>query len=226
MPDDAEHLPRFDFHSHTYLTDGQTSATEMWRYATVLGHAALAVTDHVGAEDPAPLLARLREEARAWEGSDLTALIGVELTHLPPARIPGAIRRARKAGAEVVLVHGETIAEPVAPGTNRAALETGEVDVLAHPGLLTLEEAELARAHGTVLELSGRRGHALTNGLVAARALEAGASLVVDSDAHAPDQLLPAEQARRIARGAGVAEHRVREVLEGAPKALLRRIGR
>jgi hypothetical protein len=29
---------------------------------------------------------------------------------------------ARKAGAEIIVVHGETIAEPVEKGTNRAAV--------------------------------------------------------------------------------------------------------
>ena len=44
--------------------------------------------------------------------------------------------RARALGAQIVLVHGETIVEPVPPGTNHQAIEAG-VDILAHPGLIS-----------------------------------------------------------------------------------------
>ncbi|HKS59401.1 MAG TPA: histidinol phosphate phosphatase domain-containing protein, partial [Thermoplasmata archaeon] len=163
------------------MTDGQNSATDLWHEAELLGHAALAVTDHVGLNDPRPLLERLRSEARGWEGSGMVTLVGVEVTHVRPDKIAGVVRAARRAGAEIVLVHGETLAEHVLPGTNRAALETGEVDVLAHPGLLSIEDAELARAQGTLLEISSRPGHSLANGLVVRRAIEVGARMVVDS---------------------------------------------
>jgi putative hydrolase len=122
------------------------------------------------------------------------------------------------------MVHGETRAESDAPGTNRAALELGEVDVLAHPGLLTVEEAELAKANGTLLEISGRRGHSLSNGRVARVALEVGAALCVDSDAHDPNQLLGSDAARRIAQGAGLPEEKLRAVLEESPRALVRKL--
>jgi putative hydrolase len=223
---EARRYERFDFHSHTYLTDGTASATEMWRQAEHLEHRALAVTDHIALDDPGPLLERLRQEARAWEGTALTTLIGVEVTHVPPSKIERAVRAARRAGAEIVIVHGETLAENVVPGTNRAALELGEVDVLAHPGLLTVEDAELAKSQGTILELSGRRGHSLSNGRVARVALEVGAALCVDSDAHAIDQLLASVAARRVAEGAGLLETKLEAVLEGAPRALLKRVGR
>ncbi len=214
---------RYDFHSHTFLTDGSAAATDMWRQAEVLGHRALAVTDHLMMEDPAPLLERLRQERVPFEGCRMAALIGVEISMLPPARIADAARAARRAGAEVIVVHGETTAEPVYPGTNRAAIVSGEVDVLAHPGLLSLRDAELAKAHGVALEISPRRGHSLSNGRVAAQALRAGASLVVDSDAHAPDQLVPFETARRIAEGAGVPPGALARVLSDGPREIVRR---
>jgi len=218
-----ERPDRFDFHSHTYLTDGSSSATDMWRHADRLLHRALAITDHIGLEDPRPLLRRLHEESRAWEGSPMVTLIGVEISQVPPRYIASVARGARKAGAEIVIVHGETVVEPVAEGTNRAAIEATEVDLLAHPGLLSLKDAELAHAHDTVLELSARRGHSLGNGLVARRAVEAKADLVVDSDAHDPEQLVPYELARRIAVGAGLSVAATTSALREAPRRLLRR---
>jgi len=217
---------RYDFHSHTFLTDGRASATDMWREADVLGHVALAVTDHVALEDPKPLLDRLRQEATAWEGEALTTLIGVEVTMIPPRKIPDVVRAARRAGAEIVIVHGETPANPVPMGTNRAAVELNDVDVLAHPGFLTTEEAELAKSHDVILELTARALHMVTNGHVARLALEVGNDLVVDSDAHATDQLVSAAHARQVARGAGVPESAVTRVLRETPQRLLKRCGK
>lgn len=217
---------RYDFHSHTYLTDGDASATMMWAEADRLAHQALAITDHIGLEDPGPLLDRLRAEARAWEGSEMTTLVGVEVTVVPPRRLAEAVRQARKAGAEIVIVHGETTAEPVPAGTNRAVVELTDVDVLAHPGFITVEEAELAKAHDVILEVSGRSLHGLTNGHVVRTALEVGNDLVVDSDAHRTTQLLTQEDARKVARGAGVPDSTLTRVLQETPKRLLRRCGK
>ncbi len=226
IPSASPRRERYDFHSHTFLTDGRASATDMWREADVLGHQALAVTDHVALEDPKPLLDRLRQEAAAWEGEELTTLIGVEVTMIPPRKIPDVVRAARRAGAEIVIVHGETPANPVPMGTNRAAVELNEVDVLAHPGFLTVSDAELAKAHDVVLELTARALHMVTNGHVARTALEVGNDLVVDSDAHATDQLVSAAHARQVARGAGVPDSAVTRVLRETPQRLLKRCGK
>ncbi len=217
---------RYDFHSHTFLTDGSASATDMWREAKAVGHRALAVTDHVALDDPAPILERLRQEARAWEEERLVTLVGVEVTLVPPAKIADVVRRARRAGAEVVIVHGETLANPVPSGTNRAAVQLPEVDILAHPGFLTVEEAELAKAHDVILEVSARSLHTLTNGHVVQTALSVGNDLVVDSDAHDPRELVSYELARRVARDAGVPEQRLGRVLSETPRRLMRRVGK
>jgi histidinol phosphatase-like PHP family hydrolase len=217
---------RYDFHSHTYLTDGDESATSMWAAADRLGHRCLAITDHIGLEDPRPLLDRLRAESKGWEDSELQTLIGVEVTVVPPRHIARAVRQARKAGAEVVIVHGETTAEPVAAGTNRAAVELNDVDVLAHPGFITVAEAELAKAHDVILEISARALHGMTNGHVVQTALQVGNDLVVDSDAHRTTQLVTAEAARRVAQGAGVPESTLKRVLDESPRRLLRRCGK
>jgi len=87
-------------------------------------------------------------------------------------------------GAKLVVVHGETIVEPVEPGTNASALISPYVDILAHPGLLTLDEARQAASHDVYLEVSARRGHSLTNGHIIKRGYATGASLILNSDAH------------------------------------------
>ncbi len=212
----------FDFHTHTFLSDGVLSPIELMRRAASNGYTAMAVTDHAGINDQERVLDILVKEcAEATENMGLTVVPGVELTHVPPHRIAEAARRAKANGARIVLVHGETIKEPVARGTNRAALECPDVDILVHPGMITEEEADIARQAGIYLELSARAGHSLTNGHVARTAMAVGASLVVDSDSHAPGDLLTEELARQIVIGAGLTEEEFAAVLETNPMALL-----
>lgn len=151
---------------------------------------------------------------------------GVELTHLPPECIAEAATAARAAGADLVVVHGETTVEPVPPGTNLAALRAKDVDVLGHPGLLTVEEARLAVEHEKFIEISARRGHSLSNGRVVGHCLAAGARLIVDSDGHAPTDLLTEARARIVALGAGVPEAQLPQVLVENPQRLLARLRR
>ena len=212
----------FDFHTHTFLSDGVLSPIELIRRAVSNGYTAIAVTDHAGINDQERILDILVKEcAEATENMGITAVPGVELTHVPPHRIAEAARRAKANGAKIVLVHGETIKEPVAKGTNRAALESPDVDILVHPGMITEEEADIARRAGVYLEISARAGHSLTNGHVARTATAAGASLVVDSDSHAPGDLLTGELARQLVIGAGLSEQEFTPILETNPMALL-----
>jgi histidinol phosphatase-like PHP family hydrolase len=216
-----------NFHAHTTLSDGALSPFELLRWAVAQGYGALAITDHAGLAELEWLAGILGETCRrAREEWDIQALSGVELTHLPPPLIAEAAERAKAAGLDLVVVHGETVVEPVQPGTNRAALLSPHVDVLGHPGALTEEEAQLAAERGIFLEISSRRGHSLTNGLVAKRALAAGARLILDSDAHDPGDLWDDGFAHTVLHGAGIAGEVVEEVLYRNPELLLERIGR
>mgnify|MGYP000144443328 CR=1 FL=1 len=214
---------RIDLHTHTLFSDGALLPSELLRRAVSRGYTGLALTDHADASNLEGIIASLlRFAADQKDDFELALLVGVELTHVAPRSIAALARRAKAAGAQLVVVHGETLVEPVAPGTNRAALECPDVDVLAHPGLLTAEEAELAAANGIYLELSTRRGHCLANGHVAALAREAGARLLVDSDAHEPSDLADLDMARRVALGAGLTPAEAEEAVQAAPAALLR----
>lgn len=215
----------YNFHMHTTLSDGELSPVELLRWAVDKGYTAVALTDHAGLAELPWLAEVLGQSCRiAQEHWSIRAIAGVELTHLPPAVIPQAARAAKEAGLELVVVHGETPVEPVAPGTNRAALSSPHVDVLGHPGLLTDDEARLAAENGIFLELTSRRGHSLANGLVAQRALAAGARLILDSDAHAAGDLWNQAFARTVLRGAGLPEALLDEVLLRNPELLLQRL--
>ncbi|MDI7276845.1 MAG: hypothetical protein QME94_12785, partial [Anaerolineae bacterium] len=71
-------------------------------------------------------------------------------------------------------------------------------------------------------ELSARRGHGLANGHVAALARQAGAGLVVNSDAHEPSDLVSLEAARRVALGAGLTAAEAEDAVVNRPAALLK----
>ncbi len=193
-----------DLHTHTLFSDGALVPAEHVRRVEAMGYEAIAITDHADSSNIDFILPRIIAVAKDLNRYLSTRLVpGVELTHVPPGQIRELTERARILGAQLVLVHGETIVEPVARGTNRAAIEAG-VDILAHPGFISEEEARMAAGKGIYLEISGRKGHSLTNGYVARMALKTGAKMVVNADAHGPGDFLTEAMAEMIARGAGL----------------------
>jgi histidinol phosphatase-like PHP family hydrolase len=203
----------YDLHTHTILSDGEMLPIELIRRMAVAGYTTVAITDHVDISNTEPVLetlALVRESAGLF---GVRLLCGVEITHVPPVQIAALARKAKATGADIVVVHGETPVEPVAPGTNLAACTCRDVNVLAHPGMITKEEAQAAASNGIALELTSRGGHNRTNGHVARIAREAGCQIVVDSDAHAPYDILDERAKNIVARGAGLSEAECRQAL-------------
>jgi histidinol phosphatase-like PHP family hydrolase len=188
----------------------------------VSGYGAIGIADHAGPGNVEWIVKQLVEDCRFCERHwDVVAIPGVELTHLPPAGVAEVAAAAKAAGARLVVVHGETPAEPVEPGTNLAAVRCADVDVLGHPGFLSEEEAAIAAENGVFVELTARRGHSLANGHVARTGAAAGVKFLVDSDGHAPADLLTRELAWKVARGAGLDELAARKVLVENPREML-----
>jgi putative hydrolase len=224
--DCMKQLPqRIDLHMHTFLSDGVLLPSELVRHAVVKGHRALAITDHADASNLEWLAERLLRLVEV-QGNDwpLQIIPGVELTHVMPQTIGRLAEKAKSLGISFVAVHGETPVEPVVAGTNAAAVECPFVDLLAHPGFLTLEEAQLARANGVHIELSARCGHSLTNGHVAQISRQAKARLLVNTDAHAPRDLIDQATARKVAAAAGLSESEVESATVTNPEALIARL--
>jgi len=213
-----------DFHTHTLFSDGELVPSELIRRAHVIGYRAIALTDHGDSSNLGIIIPNIikacKDVAKFW---DIKAIPGIELTHVPPQLIAPLAEEARGLGAKIIIVHGETIVEPVLKGTNRAALEA-DIDILAHPGLISEEEVILARDNGICLEITSRKGHSLTNGHVAGLARKVGAKLVISSDAHAPGDLLSLEMAGMVALGAGLTEEEF-ESLRANSKELMGKVG-
>jgi putative hydrolase len=205
-----------DLHTHSLFSDGELTPAELARRFEVAGYRTLAITDHGDQSNidlTIPRLAAFCEELNRLEGIRL--IPGIELTHVRPEAIPALVSRSRKLGARLVVVHGETVVEPVAPGTNRMAIESA-VDILAHPGLITEEEVLLAKQHSVSLELTSRKGHSLTNGHVARLAHGIGAPMILNSDTHAPGDIWPVSRLHEIVLGAGLTEGDYQSILRNA----------
>jgi histidinol phosphatase-like PHP family hydrolase len=212
-----------DLHTHSVFSDGELIPAELIRRASVLGYTAIAITDHVDFTNIEHTISSLKEVTSIKDEYDMDIFVGVELTHVPPAKLHKLVGIARKLGAEIIVVHGETTVEPVAQGTNHAALLL-DIDILAHPGMITIEDAMLAKDSGICLEITCRCGHNRTNGHVARIAKETGTGLIVNTDAHAPWDLVNDETAFKVAMGAGLDETEAKKATGSQPLNLLKSI--
>ena len=213
-----------DLHTHSLFSDGELLPSELIRRFEEMGYSCIAITDHVDSSNLDFVVPRMVQVAKDLNPQQSVRVIpGVEITHVPPILIESLVIKARELGAEIVLVHGETIVEPVPEGTNKAAILAG-VDILAHPGLISPEEVELAVEKGVHLEISSRQGHSLTNGHVVRLANDFGARLVLNSDAHRISDLMTRQFAHRVARGSGLGDDALDELLANS-RNLVDRIG-
>lgn len=216
---------RIDLHMHTLFSDGELLPSELARRALKLKHKVIAMTDHVDWSnvEAIPTIQDAIDDIN--ENWDITAVLGAEVTHAPLESIDGIAKRAKELGAKIVVVHGETLNEPVLPGTNRAAVESKYVDILGHPGLITKEEAEIALKNDIYLEISARKGHCLGNGHVANIAREVGNKLLVNTDSHAPGDLITFEKSYEVALGAGLNHDEAMKAIVDNPHELLKSKG-
>lgn len=168
-------------------------------------------------------LRAITHECSLYSGVEVFA--AAKLAYIAPCLFPDAAQKAREAGAQIVLAHGETIAPgrvPPAKGTNLAAINAG-VDILVHPGLITREEAELAAEKQVLLEISTHPGHGLANGHIAAIARATGAGLVFGSGANSVREFCNADQLQKTALGAAMTTQEIHNTLENA-RILVQRI--
>ena len=211
-----------DLHTHSIFSDGDLIPSELAQRAYAAGYKTLAITDHADYSNLDFILPRIIKVClKITEKGKILALPGVELTHIDPSDISSLANDARKLGAKIVLVHGETLIEPVPPGTNLAAINAA-VDILAHPGLITEEEVKLAAEKGVYLEITTRRGHAFSNGYVARIARKFKAQLVLNNDAHTPGDFVGSKMATNIARGAGLTDEEIAAMFANSQKLVQR----
>ena len=217
---------RVDFHCHSIFSDGMLLPAALIREAEVHGHSALAITDHVDASNIEEVIKALTHFEKEMQGKlPIKFIPGVEISYIKPQYIAEYCKKARKLGAKLVVVHGESPVEPVYPGTNHAAVKgKGLVDILAHPGNINEEDAILAAKNEVYLELTSRKGHRDGNRHVAELARRYGAKLIVNTDCHNESDLITQEQAYQICKEAGLSDEEALLVVRDNPQELLKRI--
>ena len=207
-----------DLHTHTILSDGVLLPSELARRAEEKGYKVIAFTDNIdfsNVENVVPSLVRVCEKIN--RNYRIKTIPGVEITHINPIDIPVLVQIAKNMGAKLIVVHGETIVEPVFKGTNRKAVES-DIDILAHPGILSEEEAHIAAEKGIYIEISARRGHSLSNGHIVRLWYEYGFPIILNTDTHSPEDLINDDIAKKIIISAGVKVADVNTVIQNSYK--------
>jgi DNA polymerase (family X) len=226
---EANRLPRLvqladlqgDLHTHTTATDGRADIESMARAAQAAGLRYLAITDHSKSLAMANGLdeARALEHARAVRevGSRLdgiTLLAGIECDIRPDGTMDLADDCLARLDLVVASLHSGFNQEP-AQLTDRLlrALECPWVDVLGHPtGRIILRREPLqadwprvfaaAAAAGVCLEINSQVDRLDLDDLHARMARDAGAKIVISSDAHSTGALAVVRWGVVIARRA------------------------
>lgn len=204
----------YDLHCHSLLSDGCLLPSEIAMRYLALGYKVIAITDHADYSNIDSVITGIMRFVRNWpRHSKIQILSGIELTHLPLNQFKPLVRYARKKGIKIIVAHGESPAEPVLKGTNRAALEAG-IDILSHPGLITEAEARLAKRKGIFLEITTRRGHNKTNTHVVKMALKAKAKLILNTDSHHPKDIVIKNGLSANAFKAGLTKKQIQDIYQ------------
>lgn len=205
-----------DLHTHTLLSDGALLPSELARRAEENGYKVIAFTDHIDFSNVENIVSSLvRVSEKINRNYKIKTIPGVEITHVNPIDIPVLVQIAKNLGAKLIVVHGETLVEPVFKGTNRKAIES-DIDILAHPGVLSEEDAKIAAEKGIYIELTTRRGHSLSNGHIARLWYVYKFPLVLNTDTHTPDDLINDEFAKKVIVAAGINVSEVNEILQNS----------
>jgi len=214
----------YNLHCHSLLSDGCLLPSEVAVRYMALGYTVIAITDHADYSNIKNAVKSIVEFSSHWpKQSPIKILPGVELTHIPPEHFKPLSKIARDLGAKIIVAHGETPAEPVIKGTNRAALEA-DIDILAHPGLITDDEIRLAAKRNIFLEITCRSGHCETNAHVVDLALKFNAKLILNTDSHKPEDIVPPDYIIKVAHKAGLS-HELIESINADVKDFLKKKG-
>ena len=204
----------YNLHCHSLLSDGVLLPSEIARRYEDKGYRAIAITDHADYSNIELVVRAMSEFTKHRQKNSLfKVLSGVELTHLPLEQFGPLAKYCRDQGIQVIVAHGETLVEPVLEGTNRAALEA-DIDILAHPGLISVGDAELAKEKGIFLELTSRSGHRDTNTHVAEQALKSGARLILNNDSHNPEDIISPAELSQVGLKAGLSQEEIDKIYQ------------
>jgi DNA polymerase (family X) len=197
---------RGDLHMHTVLSDGRNTLSEMVRAATEHGYEYIAITEHSASHgfgndvQPDDLRSQV-ERIRSLDEPGLTVLAGTETNVLPDGSLDYPDEVLEELDWVVASLHTSfRMSEKEQTDRMLRAMEHPLVDTIGHPTGRMIGRREpyeldvdrvIAKAveTGTFLEINANPNRRDLNDVYARAAAEAGAMLVIDSDAHGADTL-------------------------------------
>ena len=213
----------YNLHAHTFLSDGALLPSEVAVRYQEKGYSVIAITDHADYSNIKSIAKSVVEFCRRWpQNSTIKVLPGVELTHLPPQQFKPLAALARKSGIKIIIAHGETPVEPVAKDTNHLAL-LADIDILAHPGLITDQDTLLAKDRGIFLEITSRKGHNQTNAHVIKQARKFGAKLILNNDSHTPEDIISPEELTQVGLDSGLTQIEIDKIYKDVKELLTKK---
>ena len=199
---------RGDLHSHTTLSDGRNSMREMAEAARDRGYEYFAITDHSATHgfgddvQPDELLKQIERVAKLNAQLDgITLLAGTETNILPDGRPDYEDELLEQLDWVVASVHTSfRMGEKKMTDRIVTAIEHPLVDAIGHPTGRMLGKREpyaldvdrvieAAAAAGTFLEINANPNRRDLPDNYAKAAVEAGVTIVIDSDSHGVDTL-------------------------------------
>jgi DNA polymerase (family 10) len=233
---------RGDLHMHTTLSDGRNTLEEMVAAAAERGYEYIAITDHsashgFGNDVPPEALLRRLEEIRALDVPGLTVLAGTETNVLPDGSVDYEDALLEQLDWVVASLHTSfRLGEKEQTERMMRAMEHPLVDVIGHPTGRLIGRREpyaldldrvIAKAAdtGTFLEINSNPNRRDLNELYARAAAQAGAMILIDSDAHGADTLGNLRYGVATARRAWLTSEQVANTRPWAELAALRKRG-
>lgn len=212
----------YDLHTHSLLSDGVLLPSEIAIRHASLGYKTIAICDHTDYSNIDQIIESILKFTNHWpKNSKIKVLSGIELTHLPLEQFNPLAKYARKKGIKIIIGHGQTLSEPVIKGTNLACLKA-DIDILAHPGLISEAEIKLAKKKDIFLELTSRKNHLMTNPHIVEHALKIGAKLILNTDSHLPEDIIDPNQLRNIGLKAGLSQKQIDKIYKDVEKFIKR----
>ena len=195
---------RGDLHVHTTWSDGHNSIEEMVAGAAAFGHDYVAISDHargpgvvsgMGLDDD-DLLTQVDAVREVAAGAEIDVFAGVEAN----VDVDGEVSVADEVLSDLDFVIASPHSGLDGDGTDRliAAIEHPHVDAIGHPSGRLLNKragmdvdvealATAAADQGVALEVNANPHRLDLWGGAVRTAIEAGAKLVIDTDAHSPE---------------------------------------
>jgi DNA polymerase (family 10) len=198
---------RGDLHMHTVLSDGRNTLPEMAQAAREYGYDYIAITEHsashgFGNDVPPDELRRHIDDIRSLEVPGLTVLAGTETNVLPDGSLDYDDEVLEELDWVIASLHTSfRLSEQEQTERMMRAMEHPLVDAIGHPTgrMIGRREPyaidvdrviEKAVKTGTFLEINANPNRRDLNDVYARAAAEAGATIVIDSDAHGADTLV------------------------------------